>query len=354
MIALPLLLSLFAVPAARPAVAPGSAGVAPQPCAAAHAAPLYALLPLRNQSGDAQAPAELAQLLREQLGARGASFVPQEALEQLLEAQRVRYTDSLSVAELAAVRAELGASHVLVGTLFDFERGLEPRVAASLRVLDTASGRRVRSALASLRGADFRGWLGLGAIESIEPLERLCVQRLLEPFDEAGAPRMRAADEGAPAQRIAVLPFVNRSTRASAGANLAEILSHEWFEQCGIDIVEPSELRAALVRARIRTLLETDAQTLASVGRALGVECLALGSVDRLGEDELVHGQRYPSLDLALRIVDARTGLIRRSLSLQRCGAEDETVLGLGAVHDPLELASRGMRRLASELGAKP
>jgi TolB-like protein len=314
---------------------------------------LYALLPLRNHSGDAAGPAELLQRLRVELEARGAACVPEAEVERLLQARRVRYTDSLSVDDLRAVQQQLGASHVLVGTLFDFDRSAAPRVAAGLRVLDTATGLRVQSALASLRGADFRAWLGRGAITDIGALEERVVERLLEAFDERGAPHVRAAASSGIA-RVAVLPFGNRSTRVSAGAAMAEILSHEWFQESGVEIVELSELRSALVRAKIRTLQEADAATLASIGSALDVRYFVLGNVDRLGEEVIVHNQPFPVLDVSLRIVDAHTGQIQRTASLQLCGAEFETLLGLGAVRDAFELTRRGARRLCVDLGGDP
>ncbi len=380
----------------------------------------YAVLPLRNLSADVDGVVELQRGLRAGLAERGAVFVADGALDEVLRARRVRYTDSLSVADSRAVREATGASFALAGTVLEYARGKEPRIALCVRVIDLASGERVQSAFVTLRGQDFRGLLGLGAIEDVRELDRIAIERVLDAFGEHGGPMVRrsvadgakarfalsvAPDEGAdsgakvrpaplpaegaaapnpaapaaaaqdaggaesppptpeappavrcapalgePVGRLALLPFVNRSTRTDAGTSFSELLAHAWFQTTGAQVVETSELRSALVRARIRSLNEMDAKTLASIGAALDARWFALGSVDRFGEDAAVRDQRYPEIEVTVRIVDARTGLVATSRSLRVRGDDGETVLRLGVERDPLALAADAARELVLAL----
>lgn len=425
----------------------------------------YAVLPLRSLGADAEGARGLQERLCKALGARGAVFVGERALDVVLRDLRVRYTDSLSVADARAVREATGASFALAGVVFEFVRGKEPRLALCVRVIDLASGERVQSAFVSLRGQDFRGLLGLGAIEDVDELVERAVARVLESFGEHGGPLVRrsvvegararneraepvaadagravngkpspvseaargraasapagvgstAAADGArvlpgessppgtvaqvgtasdpvpsapsadaelagaapppsgeeapvesdpdvaqglapnvervparrePIERLALLPFVNRSTRTDAGTSFAELLAHAWFQETGVQVVETSELRSALVRARIRSLNEMDAATLKSIGTVLDARWFVLGSVDRFGEETVVRDQRYPEIEITLRLVDGRTGLVASSKSLRLRGDEGETLLRLGVEHDPMALASDAAREL--------
>ena len=360
----PALLALLPVLACS-ALAQGGARA---PAAPAQATVRYAMLPLRNLSADPSGAVELETRMRAGLAARGAAFVPAAELDRVLIDRRVRYTDSLSAEDARALRAATGADFGLAGVVFDCARGTEPRIAASLRVIDLVSGERVQSAFFTQRGVDARGLLGLGAIEDASELESRAVERLLAAFRDRGGPlvlpavaeaaRARHANPpraAAPsALRIAVLPFLNRSTRPEAGASFAELLAHAWFRARGAQIVEAGELRAALRRARIRTLNEVDAATMASIGELLDVRWFALGSVDRFGEETVVRDRRYPEVEVHVRLVDARTGLVTASRSVRLRGDASEGLLRLGAEHDVLQLARDVARELVLALEVEP
>ncbi len=328
---------------------PATAGIVSAP---ARANAVYAVLPLRNLGSDAEAARELRDGLTQLLAKRGARIVADDALEAVLRARRVRYTDSLSVADARAVGEATGARYALAGVLFDFARGPEPRVSASLRVIDLSTGERVQSAFVSLRGEDSRGLLGLGAIEDAHELVGLAVSRFARTFGPDGDPAaLEAAGHAERAfDKIALLPFVNRSSRTDAGTTFSEILGHAWFQETGVRTIEMSELRSALVRARIRSLQETDRASMASIGRELDARWFVLGSVDRFGEEVQVRDQRYPVIEATVRVVDARTGLVARSRQVRLRGDDGETVLRLGVEHDPLRLAEDAARELVREL----
>jgi TolB-like protein len=347
--------------------------------ACAHAAPrsglaehaVYAELPLRNLSGDREAAEWLSARLREALQARGAAFVEAERVEALLVEHRIRYTDSLSADESRMIQAATGAQHVIAGLLFEFVRGKTPHIAMGLRVLDAGSGTREQSVVVSLRGEDSRGWLGLGAIEDAEELGHKVVERLLTAFGPQGAPlpkpghapsELRDIDDDRPVRakraqatpelgRLAVMPFVNRSTRPEAGVQFGEILANEWFHETGVEVVEASELRAAMVREKIRYMHDLDLRALAAIARAAGVRYFALGSVDQYGEEEQLVDGRFPVIEASIRLLDAQTGLVVASAAQRIRGDHHRQPLGFGLERDPVALAQQTARNLIRKLG---
>jgi hypothetical protein len=307
--------------------------------------------------------------LRVELEQRGARFVPTDELEAFLRERRIRYTDSLAADDAHAIGGATGANFVIAGALLDYVPGSTPRVALALRALDAASGARVLSKVVSLRGEDFEGLLGLGRIEAVEPLCDEAARALLAEFDEHGAPAARTsrratahgpdggssfiADEFDPAAAgtIAVLPLENRTGRGEAAAYFAEFLGDAWFRTSGAQVVETAELRRALVQQGIRSMQFVDLPQLCSVGRVLGVRYFALGSLDRWGHEVTVDGRRYPQVQVALRLIDVESGRMVAAASVVRRGDQYQTILELGAVRDPLELARRTAAEIVAALG---
>ncbi|MCY3001831.1 MAG: hypothetical protein NTV21_08505 [Planctomycetota bacterium] len=298
----------------------------------------YALLPLRNLSDDAEASDALFARMRGELERRGASFVPQADLERQLRSRRIRYTDSLSAADLRALSDATGADFVLAGTLIDYAPGLEPRVALALRALDTRSGSRAGSSIVTLRGADFEGLLGLGRIENESELSALAVECLLSSFDEGALPH-------------AIAPQPQLRERRPPPDGGSEMLGAAWYSSSGVEIVEPGELRAALVSLRVRSMEFVDRALLAELGRRVGTRWFALGTVERFGEEAPVGNQLFPEVEATVELFDVENARVVASAGARRRGDRYQGLLGLGAVNNPLELAHRVARELVAALG---
>lgn len=332
----------------------------------------YALLPLRNLSDDATAPEALFARVRGELERRGASFVPELELERELRRGRIRYTDSIGVEQARKLADTTGAEYVLAGTLVDYMAGLEPRVTLALRVIDARSGARAGSSFVTLHGADFEGLLGLGRIEDENELSELAIERLLAGFSPEGMPLLEldrpelrerrsppgggwgfCAEEFDPREvtRLAILPLGNRSSDADASAVFSDMLGDAWFHSSGVSIVEPAELRAALVSMRVRSMEFVDRSLLAEVGRTLGTRWFALGTIERFGEVTFVGNQRFPEVEATLQILDSETGQVVAAAGVRRRGDFSQGLLGLGAVTNPHELALLVAREIVTALG---
>lgn len=342
------------------------------PGARASEGPRYALIPARNLSGDPGAPAALLDALKRELERRGAEFVGTPEVEGVLRAQRIRYTDSISTHDLHALGALTGAQFALVTTILDYMPGELPRVALSLRALSTATGARVLSSVVALRGEDFQGLLGLGRIDDVHVLADEALQRVLETFDERGAPLAASEapkrearpeppeggqgfvrDDFDPAslERVALLPLQNRSTNPDASTQFGEFLGDAWFRACGVQVCEIADVRASLIAQRVRSMQYVDLERLAEIGRAIGVRYFVLGTVERYGDEVLVQDQRYPEVEATIQLIDAESGQIVAAAGVRRLGNDYETVLGLSVVRDPTELAIRVAREIVAALG---
>jgi TolB-like protein len=353
------------------AVRPRAAAVV-EPGASADSGPVYAALPLQNLTADPDAPGEILAGLRILLESRGARFVPAADLERILRANRIRYTDSVSRDQARLIATGTGATHALLGTVIAFERSSHPRISVSFRVLELSSGERVSSAVVSLRGEDFTGAFGLGAIERPLELQSEVLARLASEFDAKGRPACEARSSSASpfgsapsdaltrfvgpdfqvaaAGKIAVMPLTNRSGRSEAGSILADLTANEWFRGAHTQVVEMSELRSAMIREKLRSIEGIDLDVLSRIGRAVGARYFVLGSVERYEDEVLVDAERFPLIEAFLRVVDVTDGRIVAACGVRRRGDDYVRVLGLGSVRDIVSLGARTTRELLASM----
>ena len=332
---------------------------------------VFAALPFRDLAGDPELVSGLLGSVRADLEGRGARFVPEDEVEAFLRARRIRYTESISVEDARAIGEATGARFLLLGSTLASERSPVPRIAVALRVVDARTGGRMQSQLVALRGDEFAGLLGIGAIEDHGELALEVAERLLDRFDGEGhplPPGRRGASPGwgegtllstfvdgafdpGSVERIAVLPFHDRTEGADAGLLFAELLSHRWFASAGVEVIEQSELRAAMRRERVRSVDGLDLAVLREVGRGLDTRYFVLGSVDRFQDQVFVEGARLPELEVTMRVVDVEQGRAVAATGVRTRGDDYHVLLGLGTVSDPIALADRAAREMIAAVG---
>jgi len=339
------------------------------------AGPVYAAFPPRNLTPEPGVGRALLDELYTSLSARGAGFVPSGDLELILRSRRIRYTDSVGVEAAQAIAEDTGASHILLASVLTWEPEPAPNIAVVLRVIDARNGRRVQSVAVSLRGEEFEGLLGLGSIETTEDLQREVMARVLDVFEADGSPRAQApagerASLDAPSDAlsyylrdgfdpsalgsVAVMPLTNRAAEPDAGLLFSDLLAHEWFQTAGVDIVERSELLAAMVREKVRSADGVDLETLARIGRSVGTRYFAMGSVDRYGDEVWVGSEFFPVCEVLVRVVDVEAGQVVIAGALRRRGDDYHRGLGLGMVRDSTALALLTARELVALLMIQP
>ncbi|MEW6746467.1 MAG: hypothetical protein AB1486_27315 [Planctomycetota bacterium] len=345
----------------------------PAPVGTLQAGIRFAMLPFRNLTADSDAATRLADDLRHLLEQRGASVAAGTELEDMLRARRIRYTDSLGVEAAREMARQMAADYLVLGSLLEYRSSPIPVIALAVRILDGETGARVHSDVVSLRGDDFVGLLGLGAITDEKVLAAEVTARIVTgletwsqpdhgPFDRALLAGFKPPDpllayrrEGSRPDelaRVAVLPLTNRTSEPRAGDLLGEILTHQLFQAARIHVVERAELLRALVGEKVRSVDNLDPEVLQRVGRSLGVSHFVLGSVNLLREITLANGHSVPEIEATVRILDAESGQIVAAAGVRRRGDDYETVLGLGIVRDPVALATRLAHEITALVGA--
>ena len=123
------------------------------------------------------------------LARKGYEVVAGAAVEEVLEAERVRYVDSIPAPALKKLLGATGAGAVVVGGyLVGEEAARQPSTAAVARFV-SADGTLLWSSTAALTPPDTEKLFGVGREDSIEGLARLTSRKLLESFPKPAPAR---------------------------------------------------------------------------------------------------------------------------------------------------------------------
>jgi TolB-like protein len=251
-----------------------------------------------------------------------------------------------------------GAGGVVLGTLLTWTPGV-PTVALSARLL-APDGACLWSNATALAASETAGAFGRGRVRELEPLARLAVDRLTATLPApAASGRTRPKRDGSPAhftqyrakdffakgRRLAILPLENLAAEdASVARVLDALLRNRLATRSGLAVVEPAELRAALVAEGVTSLWAASPETLKKVGERVGTTLFLRGAVLRglLDPEQTV--------ELHLYIVDVATQRVLWSALQDRDKAEFEKLLGLGNVDATVTVADRVVLELVDSL----
>ena len=328
-------------------------------------APRLVTFPLVDLAGGSAERATLDALVAQRAREAGFDVVPAENVLAFLRRERLRYTGGVTAATLEALRSELDADAVLVASVDLFESEPPPRVALNARILAAEDGRIVWAAEVALSGDDRPGVLRLGEIQSIEELSDLALSRLLGPLAQgelARASGIRAAPGvwGQPAERkgqrpkkvyraseldqpsartprVAVLPFENRSARPDAGEAVAGLFATRLAGRAGLDLIEPGEVREALLRGRV---IQDQGLSLAqgdALRELLDVDLVVTGRV--LDYADFI-GAPVPRVAFSVWVIDVRRRVVVWSAYSANRGDDGVVFFDVGRVRSARALAS--------------
>lgn len=190
-----------------------------------------------------------------------------------------------------------------------------------------------------------RGFAGLAALLALAAGLAGCAATAPRPSPGPGVTR----------PPLVILPLENLSGRAEYGDRLTRILWTEVGASGRWDVVEPAEADAAIVEARVRTSLSMTRDQAEKISQRAGARWLLAGTIVECGNVRTPDGE-VPSVSLALRLVDGRTGRVRWTEMRSRSGEDRETVFGWGRVTNLERLAQETARELvaAIRLPAEP
>jgi hypothetical protein len=331
---------------------------------------IVVLLPFENLSGNEQARARVAAVVARALEAKGYAVAQGEPVEAALEAERVRHLDSLPAALRQKLCAAFHAVGIVSGAVYTYaSEGESPLLALSAR-LTAPDGAGLGWSVLGLSAKDTEGMLGLGRSSSLEALLREAGGRLQrdlpgpdgppappripgKPFHLSGPRTARApGSDDAPVGRLCLLPLEN-FTADAAGASVVTRLLPERLRQAGFDVVEPADLRAALVSVGMKSLRGVDADQLKKLGSQFGTSVFVTGSLYTY-RDASPRGGAPPEVSLELSMVDAERGRVLWSSQHSRKGQDYASFLQRGSVSNAVTLADRVLAEMLGAPARKP
>jgi hypothetical protein len=342
--------------------------------------PLIAVMPMENLAGTAAPFKEMMTSLRESLKRKGVNILGDDAREKFMERHRVRYAGGLTHELGKAFREETGTEAVLFLSLDHYEGGDPPGIALTARLVSTDQ-RAVILWMDSvaMAGNDAPGFLGLGRVHDSRVLRRRAMEKIVDSLvrslagrksqgegrDVAGGPDSGGGSRGTyrpkefykvppkPAAggeplRIAVLPFLNDSRRRNAGEILALQFMKQLYGRRNLEVVEPGELRQALLSTR--TIMEgglsiPQAELLHAV---LGVDLLLTGNVMNYADSSGPWGT--PTVNFSARVFDVKTRRVTWSSISYNWGDDGVFFFGMGKVTTAHALASRMVQAVAGRM----
>jgi hypothetical protein len=333
------------------------------------------VLPVVDLSGGAADRDAIDGALGPAVAAAGFDVVPREAVVELLRRQRMRFTGGVTPAERTAMRDDLAADGVVVASVDLYDAGPPPRVALTARLLTTDAGRIVWAHDAALSGLDHPGVLGRGEVHDLDLLIDQCVRGLVESLDASGLARRsaldaasgvwREADERARHRprrvfrdgdltaalrrptRIAVLPFDGRAVRADAGDVVAGLFTTHLAGRDGLDVIEPGEVRAALLAGRV---IQEQGLSLAQADVLRELLDADLAVTGRLIDYADFVGAPVPRVAFSVWVIDVRRRAVVWSAYSANQGDDGVVFFRIGRVGTARALASSMVRSAAAEL----
>lgn len=324
------------------------------------------VLPIDNASGAAASSRELQAILERHLSTR-FDVVTGPQLEEFLSRHRLRYTGGIDADSARAARAELGVDAFVLTTLEAYRPAAPPMVGLTMRLVATGDAPVILWMEHAVRGGEDRpGLLRLGVLERIEQVRKVVLDRMFESLDRyLSGERARAAcaagtrlqqpkvrfrstllDE--PRLTVAVVPFLNRTSRRNAG----DLVSLEFVRQLvhagRYAVLEPGVVRDYMLRARLIMPGGVSLETTRLFMGALGVDVVVSGVVLDYLES---HGPQGPTIRFSATMLDGGSGqVVWHSTSMNR-GDDGVFAFGLGRIRMAGELTCRMVAGVVERMG---
>jgi len=138
---------------------------------------------------------------------------------------------------------------------------------------------------------------------------------------------------------IAVLPFDNFSEEEGAGEKVTEIFTIELMRSGKFLVIEPGQVKKAIMEKRIRTTRDIDLGAAKSLGEELNSDLILVGTVLDF-QMQKFDNKEVPVITLISRLVQANTGATVWAAYQSRRGNDKETFFGWGRVTSLSQLAS--------------
>ncbi len=341
-----------------------------------------AVFPLENLSGHAISLGPVESALRYRMAVAGLKVLAQSETEAFMARHRVRHVGGLTASLGRLLEEETGAAAVLLGAVEQYIDQDTPRFALRARLVSTGDKATILWMDGVARaGHQSSGWLELGRVRKIELLwersiaeivdslveqireeERTLAMRRTTPMPGSSETKRRfrpigfhrspdsVAGQG-DALRIALLPFVNESSRAHAGRMMTLHFIEQMIDRPGIEIVEPGDVRQALLQSRL--ILEGGPSLPQSdlLRSLLNVDLVINGTVTSYDDPRGEWGN--PVVGFSVQGIDSRRRRVGWT-SISRAEGDDGVFFfEQGRVYTAHDLAERMVREVVVRMLAK-
>ncbi|MEW5807352.1 MAG: hypothetical protein AB1756_08415 [Acidobacteriota bacterium] len=316
-----------------------------------------AFFPFTNLSEERSAGEKIVPLVKKALEEKGFQIIDDSSVEEFLRNRRIRYTDSLTVADAMDLLENLGAKYIMTGTIFSYSNKAIPRIGLSVRLIDSLSCSVKWCAAFSMTGEDEPGFLNLSKAKTQDELVRRAVKDLFSSltvrkedhfliFERRGAGgrnRILAPNphffrkRGSGARKyncLAILPFSNLSNERNAARIVYEYFFVNLHAYSRVKIVDPAEVRRILIKGKVRNAYQLDRDALDLIRSELGVQGIIMGTVYAFEEGINGSSGSEPEVELSARLIDAVTGEVIWTARHRREGSDSISAYEMGRVRD--------------------
>jgi len=143
-----------------------------------------AVLPLVNMTRDANAPdVVMNAIVVELLATHRFTVVDPGIVDDVIQRERIRLTDRISLETLQKIGTTLGVDYVFVGSVNEYQmmrdtQDYVPDVAFALRMVNCNTGSIAWAATHARRGNDAESVFSLGRIESLEEMTTIAAREM--------------------------------------------------------------------------------------------------------------------------------------------------------------------------------
>jgi TolB-like protein len=121
-------------------------------------------------------------------------------------------------------------------------------------------------------------------------------------------------------KRVAVLPLDNLTNEKFAAASVRQVVISELLASGLVEVVVPGDAIAAIEKLKVKPGEPLSAEEIKAIGKALKVQAVILGSVNKFGE--VRQGNiSVPEVSITLMMADTSSGSIIWSVTKIRGGA---------------------------------
>ncbi len=329
-------------------LAPAAAAAGKNPDVSPPDVRTIAMLPMVNQSGDAQATEDVIPIIIETLKNSGIGLITPAELRPVLREHRVRAVGMIGRAGADAISSELGVDYLLIGSLDFYRTGDNPAVGFSFHLLHVPELVPFWAISVNASGNGSMGLLGLGEIDQVDTLATHLAADIAGKIHNAvtgGYPG--GIDEASPL--IAIVPFddidPDQPTGAVASTYLLTRLVHDRMR-----VVEPGVVRETFLKTNRSPRGEIAHNLIDILRDSLNVDLIITGAVDDFTVTAAGMGGTTADISLGARLIDAVSHRIVASKYVIKQRETGSGLLSGGSAYPPADVVMEAVKDVVSKL----